>query len=276
VTIGGADINTEIADLVVLNKYLGRKGINKLYNAKPGKGPAMVKMKKKIKITIDPALQANIAQLKGKVGRLLHRPSNSKTPIKLTDGIIAEPINPADIGKIDLSKYKVILFPQGPRYSVSPDQYKYIVEYVKNGGGYVGSCQGSYFANKLKLLDFKTYACDVWGLFAIYFKQPHVITEWREKKMLRMHFGNGPIMVPGPGCEVLAIYTMTLPGRPTPAAIMTGKCGKGRVVLFGPHPMGGNISANGIRKFFPGDKMKSSRMMTNALLYAAGIIDNKR
>ncbi len=276
VKIGGDNINTEIADLVILNKYLGRKGINKLCNAKPGKGPAMVVIKKKTKITIDPALQADIDKLKGKVGRLLYRHSTSKTPIELTDGIIAEPINPADIGKIDLSKYKVILFPQGPRYQVSPDQYKYIVDYVKNGGGYVGSCQGSYFANKLKLLDFKTYACDIWGLFAIYFKNPHIITGWREKKMMRMHFGNGPIMVPGEGCEVIATYTMTMPGKPTIAAIMTGKCGKGRVVLFGPHPMGGPISANGIKKFYSGEKMHTSRMMTNALLYAAGIIENKR
>lgn len=220
--------------------------------------------------------KALIAQLKGKVGRLLHMKRFKDKEIKLPEGIVATAINPQDIGRIDLSQFKVILFPQGPRYEVDPEQYKYIVDYVKNGGGYVGSCQGSYFANKLGLLDFKCYLLDIWGIFAISLKKGHVVTDWQEKKQIYMHFGNGPVMVPGKDVEVLATYVMGYPNKETTAAIITGKCGKGRVVLFGPHPMGGKVSRKGIRAYFSGKDLETERMMVNALLYAAGLLENKK
>lgn len=218
--------------------------------------------------------QAMIDQLKGKVGQLLHRKNSPVREIKLPEGIVAEPIRPQDIGKIDLSKFKVIFFPKGPRYEVEPEQYPHIVEYVENGGGYVGSCQGSFFAHKLKLLNSKAYTADVWGIFAITL-EPSPITDWK-KGLIHMHFGNGPIMVPGEGCEIAARYVMSLPGEAKAAAIVTAKHGKGRVVLFGPHPTGGKVSRKGTRAFFSGKDLGTERMLVNALIYAAGISDLPR
>lgn len=68
---------------------------------------------------------------------------------------------------------------------------------MNNGGGYVGCCQGAFFAEKLELADIKCYTMDVWGLYNIALKkQSHFGKENREGT-IRMHFGNGPVMVAG-------------------------------------------------------------------------------
>ena len=76
-------------------------------------------------------------------------------------------------------------------------------------------------------------------------------------------------MVPGDDCQVVATYVMTLPGKVTPAAIVTGAFGSGRVVAFGPHPMGGKVSAKGVRAHWGGALLETERMLVNALLYAS-------
>lgn len=91
---------------------------------------------------------------------------------------------------------------------------------------------------------------------------------------IRMHFGNGPIMVAGKDCEVLGTYSLNFPtGKP--AAILTGKCGKGNVVLFGTHPLGEKVSYKGTRAWFSGKLMETEKMFINALLYAAKLVDRE-
>ena len=217
--------------------------------------------------------RALVSKLEGKVGILRHFRNNPRVDIELPEGIVAAAILPQDVGKADLSKFGVIFFPQGPRYQVEPEQHKHLVDYVKNGGGYVGSCQGAYFGSKLGLLNYECHMLHVWGIFKITLS-PHVVNDWR-KDVIDMHFGNGPVMVPGEGCNVAGTYVMTLPGQKTPAAIVTGQCGKGRVVAFGAHPLGGYVSRRGTRAFWTGKLLETERMLVNALLYAAGLTDNK-
>jgi hypothetical protein len=218
--------------------------------------------------------RALLARLKGKVGRVY--PNRGVEPSQGTypEGVTGVGIRPEDIGRIDLSQFSVIHFPQGPRFQIEPEQFQHIVDYVKNGGGYVGCCQGAFFAEKLKLVDVKCYAMDVWGLYNIALNaEPHFVKGDRSGT-IRMHFGNGPIMVAGKDCEVLGTYALSFPtGKP--AAILTGKCGKGNVVLFGTHPLGEKVSYQGTRAWFSGKLMGTEKMFINALLYAAELVDRE-
>ncbi len=213
------------------------------------------------------ARQEAIASLKGKVGYLIHRKGTEPRTLELSEGIVAESIRPEDLGTVPLEQYDVIFFPAGPRYQLDESHDALIRDYVRNGGGYVGSCQGSFYAAQLKLLDVEAYTLNIWGLFKVRLK-PHALTDLRGAE-IPMHFGNGPVMVPGDDCQVIATYVMTLPGKATPAAIVTGTFGSGRVVAFGPHPMGGKVSAKGVRAYWSGDLLETERMLVNALLYAS-------
>lgn len=217
--------------------------------------------------------RAKVALLKGRIGRLMHHRNQKPGLIKFPEGIVAQGIRPQDIGKVDLGKYKVIYFPEGPRYQVKPEQYKALREWVEQGGGYVGSCQGAYFAAQVGLLDYKCYLCHIWGIFKVTLV-PNVVNDFR-KGVIDMHFGNGPIMVPGKGCTVAGTYVMALPDGKAPAAIITGVRGKGRIVVFGTHPLGGQVSRKGVRAFWTGRHLETNRMLVNAFLYAGGIIDAK-
>jgi len=215
------------------------------------------------------ARRALVLKLNGKVGRVSHNRGHAPSAIVYPEGIEGVAIKPEDIGKIDLSRFSVLHFPMGPKFQIEPAQYKYIVEFVRKGGGYVGCCQGAYFAEKLKLLDIKCYNMDVWGLYNIVLR-PHFVTDNR-KGVIRMHFGNGPIMLAGKDCQVLATYYLGFPPG-EPAAILTGKCGKGTVVLFGTHPLGESVSYKGTKAYFSGKLLETDVMFVNALLYAAGIV----
>lgn len=217
---------------------------------------------------------ALVSRLEGKVGRVYPTRGVEPSQGSYPEGVTGVGIRPEDIGRIDLSRFSVIHFPQGPRFQIDPDRFQHIVDYVKNGGGYVGCCQGAYFAEKLKLVDVKCYAMDVWGLYNIALSnEPHFVKGGRDGT-IRMHFGNGPIMVAGKDCEVLGTYALGFPtGKP--AAIVTGKCGKGTVVLFGTHPLGEKVSYKGTRAWFSGRLMGTETMFINALLHAAKLVDRE-
>lgn len=214
-----------------------------------------------------------VGSLKGKVGRVYHTRGRAPGAVPLPEGIEAEGIRPEDLGKIDLSRFRVVYFPQGPHFQIAVEQYPAIQDYVRRGGGYVGDCQGAYFASdKLKLLPIDCYSNNIWGLYKIAVR-PHFLTDGRRGEMT-MHFGNGPIMVPGAGCEVIATYAMKLPGDAVPAAMVAGMYGAGRVILFGPHPLGEKVAFKGTAAHFSGKLLGTERMFVNALLLAAGLVDD--
>lgn len=215
--------------------------------------------------------RALVARLQGKVGRVYHNRGMTAGPAPMPEGVLAEGIRPEDLGKIDLARFAVIYFPLGPNFQITPDQYPAIRKFVEDGGGYVGDCQGAYFAEKIKILPITCYYNNIWGLYKIALK-PHFVTDYRREE-ITMHFGNGPIMVAGEGCQVLATYAMTLPGGLTPASIVAGRYGKGTVVIFGTHPTGEKVAFMGTRAHFSGKLLGTERMLVNALLLAAGLVD---
>lgn len=215
--------------------------------------------------------RALVARLQGKVGRIYHTRGRAAGPVALPEGVMAEGIRPEEIGQTDLSRFAVLYFPQGPNFQITPEQYPAIREFVRNGGGYVGDCQGAYFAEKLELLPITCYYNNIWGLYKIHVK-PHFVTDNRQAE-ITMHFGNGPIMAVGEGCRVIGTYAMKLPGDVTPAAIVVGQYGRGTVVIFGTHPTGEKVAFQGARAHFSGKLLGTERMLVNALLLAAGLVD---
>lgn len=211
-----------------------------------------------------------VAQLQGRIGYFHQLRRSAGGPVSFPEQIVAEGIRPQDLGTIDLRRFAVIYFPEGPNYEVDAEQSRILEAYVRNGGGYVGSCQGAYFAGKLRLLDYECLHFWVWGILRVHLK-PHAVTDDRKEQIV-MHFGNGPIMVPGAGCRVLGEYEMGLPDR-VPAAILAGDCGRGRVVVFGPHPRGGNVSHRSKRVTFTGRDLDTERLLVNAFLYAARLLE---
>jgi hypothetical protein len=213
-----------------------------------------------------------VTRLQGKVGRVYHTRGRNPGAVPLPEGIEAEGIRPEDIGKSDLTRFRVIYFPQGPNFQIEADQYAAIQDYVRRGGGYVGDCQGAYFAaDKLRLLPIECYHNNIWGLYKILIT-PHFVTDDRRGEVT-MHFGNGPIMVPGEGCTVLGTYAMKLPGNAVPAALVAGTYGAGRVILFGTHPLGEKVAFKGTTAHFSGKLLGTDRMFVNALLLASGLVD---
>ena len=210
-----------------------------------------------------------VERLKGKVGRLIHLRAQKPQDFTFPEGVRATGIRPEDVGEIDLSRFDVIWFPQGGRYQLTAAQKRLIIEYVENGGGYVGSCQGAFFASKLGLLDFDCFTFREGGLIHIRLENSPITRGFGRR--IIMHHGNGPIMIPRKGCRIVGSYVMGDTKRRY-GAILTGERGKGRVVLFGPHPLGGGFSFAGKHIAVPGERLGTAPLAINAMLYAARVI----
>ncbi len=217
--------------------------------------------------------RAQVAQLEGKVGRLIARRNQQPRNFTFPEGIEARGIRPEDVGEIDLSQFSVIYFPQGTGYQLERDQQQMIFDYVKNGGGYVGSCAGAYTAIQRfspRLLNIRSHVFRATALFPISLKA-HPVTDGYGAQVT-MHHGNGPIMFPRDDSRVIGTYPVPADEHEPPGAIVVGRRGEGRLVLFGPHPLGGGIGAAGKSIRLTAADLGTDRMFVNALLYAAKII----
>ncbi|MCA1810212.1 MAG: hypothetical protein LC725_12320 [Lentisphaerae bacterium] len=171
----------------------------------------------------------------------------------------------------------MIYFPQGAGYQIDSEQQQVIFDYVKNGGGYVGSCAGAYTAiqrMRPRLLNIRSHTFYGTALFPITLT-PHPVTEGYGQRVT-MHHGNGPIMFPlDDNSRVIGTYPVPQDSDNPAGAIVVGRQGEGRLVLFGPHPLGGGIGAAGKSISLTSGDLGTDRMFVNALLFAAGIINEE-
>ncbi|MDF1661511.1 MAG: succinylglutamate desuccinylase/aspartoacylase family protein [Planctomycetota bacterium] len=128
--------------------------------------------------------------------------------------------------------------------------------FVKNGGGYIGICAGSYLACtnykwSLGLIDAKTKSSK-WrrgiGYVKIQLSDTGLGLLGDQKEPVNVVYANGPIIGPSnddtiPDYEVLAWFRTELSENETPKglmvdspAIVRGRFGKGTVICFSPHP----------------------------------------
>lgn len=154
-----------------------------------------------------------------------------------------------------------------------------VKEFVKNGGGYIGVCGGSYMAitgpseGKLNMLSVKNYGNTGWQR-----GNGDCEMKTNDGQIINLHYENGPIFedtqYEGAASSYQSLATFNcdyyipnkgtykgeMPGQP---AIIVGNYGKGRVLLFSPNPILGDpkrddMFINGIKYVSASGKVKSS------------------
>ena len=216
----------------------------------------------------DTRRRRRVKKLEGRIGNLLQLRGHRPQKVGFPEGITATAIRPEDVCEIDLDRFDVIHFPGGGNYQLTDEEKKRIAKYVEDGGGYVGVCMGAYSAHKFGIMDFDCHTFYEHGLIRVKLAK-HPVTSGYGDQIVMQH-GWGPIMVPRKGCEVVGAYDMGDPDQPQ-GAIIAGTHGKGRAVLFGPHPQGGGVSAHGKGISFSGEDLDTNRLLVNAFLWAARI-----
>jgi glutamine amidotransferase-like uncharacterized protein len=160
-----------------------------------------------------------------------------------------------------LSKIDVLICPGGSgskqAENLGAEGCKAIREFVKNGGGYVGFCAGSYLASanytwSLGILNAKVVDREHWarGTGDVTLK---MTAEGKRilgatDEIVTCYYGQGPLLAPGnstdvPAYQVLATYNSEIAKKGAPSGVMigttaiaAGNYGKGRVLCFSPHP----------------------------------------
>lgn len=215
--------------------------------------------------------RAQIARLEGRVAQIINPRGGRQADFKLPGGIVATGLRVEDVGRVDLSRFAVIHGPPGAGYQLTKEQDEVLRKFVQAGGGYVGVCAGANYAGKAKLLPMTTHSFKNQGLITVGVR-PHAITQGFSGEIV-IHHGNGPIMIPAEGCEVVGTFQFGQKFPITTAAIVAGQHGKGRVVAFGPHPAGGGVHFQSKGTNFSGDELGSDQLLINALLWAARILE---
>ncbi|MFC1670427.1 BPL-N domain-containing protein [Spirochaetota bacterium] len=177
-------------------------------------------------------------------------------------------INSDDISNGALDKTDVIVFPggsgDGQARSLGKRGRKSIIDFVANGGGYVGICAGAYLAQHtnlkfpefpLKLANARLYNKALyWNRGAAMARVSvtnigrKMFPELRNRKYIYMHYNQGPVLVPADSGnvkydELLKFKSNVYHNRPesfgeTPGKtfLLKTKMGKGVVILMSGHP----------------------------------------
>ncbi len=176
--------------------------------------------------------------------------------------IVVRRVDPQDIRDGALDQFDTVILPggsgSGQAKGLAETGREAMKKFIRNGGGYVGICAGAYLATgnyswSLGILNADSIDRKHWrrgkGQVSIELtRRGRELLATREAGLLKIHFAQGPILAPG-GKEALPPYTVlgwyrtgigekgadpkTMIGTP---AIVIGRFGKGRVIVFGPHP----------------------------------------
>lgn len=174
-------------------------------------------------------------------------------------------ITAATIQKENLNSLDVIMFPGGggtaEAQALGQDGCAIVERFVKNGGGYIGTCAGGFLAAKgysrptqwLELVNAEIVDVEHWargtGQVEVAIKDPtHPILEGFPA-VITAQYINGPLFKPGndpnlPSYKELAVFISdihsaggatagVMPGK---TAMLTSAYGMGRCVLFSFHP----------------------------------------
>jgi len=142
-----------------------------------------------------------------------------------------------------------------------------IKEFVGAGGTYIGICAGAYLAAErvevtgrppgLGIVDIKNVRKSRKAIVTIHVTAPeHPLVKGCNED-LRIWYQNGPLMKPGKGVETIAVYP------DGSAAVVCATYGKGRVILFSPHPEGS------LKHRVDPAKLGTLRLLENAISLAS-------
>jgi glutamine amidotransferase-like uncharacterized protein len=187
-------------------------------------------------------------------------PKNLASFLVQDAGFRCEFLTPAEIRDGRLDSFDVLIMPGGSgskqAATLEPAGCGVIKAFVRDGGGYLGICAGSYLASSqyewsLNLLNAQVFDREHWargtgqvqltvtpaGRDLLFIDQPQI----------EVYYGQGPLLVPDdepdlPAYEVLAEYASEIARKGAPTGVMVGTTaiarapyGKGRVICFSPH-----------------------------------------
>ncbi|WP_339749218.1 BPL-N domain-containing protein [uncultured Rubinisphaera sp.] len=188
-------------------------------------------------------------------------PSNLLRFLIPEHGFSAQRVSPEQIQEGCLKEFDVLIMPGGSGSKQSEKLQEsgraQVKEFVRNGGGYVGICAGSYLASShyswsLSLINAKVWDREHWargqGTVSLCLTSSGCEVLGSIQNEVDVYYGQGPLLVPDnqsdlPGYEVLASYGSEIAKKGAPVeamidthAVIRSKYGEGRVICFSPHP----------------------------------------
>lgn len=155
--------------------------------------------------------------------------------------------------KDDLGKFDVLVFPGGSgggqSKSLGKEGKDKVAAHLARGKGVIGICAGAYLMLKdggMPLVNGVLVDGDNWargtGRVEIQITKSDVFPKTTR---YAIHYENGPLMKAGKGARVLATFVSDFGkikgAMPGTAAVLAAEYGKGRIVLFSPHPEESNL-----------------------------------
>ncbi len=195
-----------------------------------------------------------------------HSDGSAKGPVSLQRfltepaGFRCQRVRPEDIRAGCLKDYDVLIVPGGSgskqAENLEVDGREAIRNFVRDGGGYVGICAGSYLATthyewSLGLLNAKVVDREHWargtGTVTLMLSPAGRKALGSDDDEVEVFYGQGPLLAPGgqpePGpFETLATYATEIAENGAPTGVMVGTTaiargafGKGRIICYSPH-----------------------------------------
>jgi len=180
--------------------------------------------------------------------------------VTLADGMETILVDGEQIRKGALDGVDVLIVPGGSSHAMSAslgaDGRKAIVDFVRQGGGYIGACAGAYLVsetseshpNMLNLMPYTSRDGHGRADLRILFNE-NAKKYGLKARSCQVTYGEGPVFEPGEPVadtdfEVLATYDSNIASwtdQPQPkmsghAAIVAGRCGKGKIFAVAVHP----------------------------------------
>ena len=188
-------------------------------------------------------------------------PKNLMRFLTAENGFDCQRISPAEIREGRLRGFDALVMPGGSgslqAKKLEEKGRVAVQEFVRNGGGYIGICAGSYLASShydwsLDLINARVWDRSHWargqGTVTLGVTSPGQQVLNTDATEVDVYYGQGPLLVPDndpdlPGYEVLARYDSEVAEKGAQPGAMSGThaiirsvFGSGRVICFSPHP----------------------------------------
>ncbi|PQO44183.1 BPL-N domain-containing protein [Blastopirellula marina] len=188
-------------------------------------------------------------------------PTNLQRFLAPENGFQVTIVSPAEIRSGVLKDFDVLVMPGGSgslqAKKLEESGCEIVKQFVREGGGYVGICAGSYLASaqyswSLGIVNAKVWDRSHWargtGEVSLALTPTGSDLLQCEADKIKVYYGQGPLLVPHnspdlPGYEVLATYETEIAKKGAPVGAMVGTHAivrtmyeDGRVICFSPHP----------------------------------------
>jgi glutamine amidotransferase-like uncharacterized protein len=207
----------------------------------------------------EPLPEIKVALYTGK-GIIEKSTSGVKNALQNCSDLRISEVNENDIVGGKLKGCRVVIMPggtaSGEREALGAKGCRALEHFISSGGGFIGICAGAYLVplsdNRtgadIQLINARLHDVEHWVRGAQTVECLALTKKGAGTVPFSIHFENGPLFVPGndpylPEYVSLARYQTDLHAKDAPAGEMTGRdaiiasrFGRGRVILFSPHP----------------------------------------